>query len=371
MRIAIAILMVAAGTLAFHFLSPWWWTPIASNWGFIDQTIIITFWITGAVFVAVVGFMAWCLYKYRHREGHKAEYEPESKKLEIWLTLGTAVGVVALLTPGLFAWADYVSVPDDALDVEVVGQQWTWSYRYPGADGVLGTSDMSNVTPDNPFGLHIDDAHGQDDILVNSAELHMLLGQPTRVLMRSKDVLHNFYVPQFRAKMDMVPGMVTFFWVEPTRTGKFDVLCAELCGTGHYQMRGKVVVDEADDFAVWLDAQPTFAETMNSAGGATGEVAQADDPAAAGRQLAESRGCLGCHTLDGGQSVGPTWQGLYGKTEDLDGGGTAVADDAYLIESIADPNAQIVAGFGPSMPAYEFSDDEYASLIAFIRSISE
>ncbi|MCZ6764062.1 MAG: cytochrome c oxidase subunit II [Alphaproteobacteria bacterium] len=368
MRIAIALVLVGVGTVVFHFLSPWWWTPIASNWGFIDQTIIITFWITGVVFIAVILFIAWCTYKYRARDGHRAEYEPESKKLEIWLTVGTAIGVIALLTPGLFAWADFVTVPDDAAEIEVLGQQWQWSFRYPGEDGILGTTDIANVSGSNPFGLHADDPNGQDDVLIVGNEIHLPLGQPLKVLLRSKDVLHNFYVPEFRAKMDMVPGMVTYFWFTPIRTGEFDIICAELCGIAHYAMRGRAIVDEVEDFEAWLAEQPTFAETQAS-GGAT-DVTALGDPVAAGQRIAQSQGCIACHTLDGSAGVGPTWLGLFGKTETLDDGSTVEVDAAYLLESIIEPSAKIVEGFPPAMPAYDLGDANNDALLAYIESLA-
>ena len=266
MLIAIVLVLVAVGSVVFHFMSPWWWTPIASNWGMIDTTIIITFWITGVVFVAVILFTAYCVWRFRYRPGNRAEYEPENKKLEWWLTGLTAVGVVAMLAPGLIVWNQFVNVPDDAAEVEVVGQQWQWSYRYPGKDGILGTTEVRNISGDNPFGLNPDDPNGRDDILIEGDDLHLPLDRPVKVLLRSVDVLHDFYVPQFRAKMDLVPGMVTFFWLTPTRTGTFDVLCAELCGLAHYAMNSKVVVEEEDDYQAWLDEQTTFADLLAAAG---------------------------------------------------------------------------------------------------------
>ena len=104
MGVALALILVAVGSVVFHFLSPWWWTPIASNWGYVDDTIIITFWITGVVFIGIIAFMAYCVFRYRHREGRRAAYEPENKKLEWWLTIGTTVGVAGMLAPGLFVW---------------------------------------------------------------------------------------------------------------------------------------------------------------------------------------------------------------------------------------------------------------------------
>ena len=132
MAIALILVLVAVGSVLFHFLSPWWFTPIASNWRYIDATIIITFCITGVVFTAVVLFMAYCVFRFRHREGRRAAYEPESRKLESWLAIVTAVGVAAMLTPGLFVWTQFITVPQGASQVEVVGQQWQWAFRLPG-----------------------------------------------------------------------------------------------------------------------------------------------------------------------------------------------------------------------------------------------
>jgi cytochrome c oxidase subunit 2 len=260
MALVLVLVLVVVGSVLFHLLSPWWWTPIASNWSYIDDTIIITFWITGAVFAAVVLFMAYCVWRFRHREGSRAAYEPESRKLESWLTVVTALGVAAMLVPGLFVWSRFVTVPPDASEVEVVGQQWQWSFRLPGKDGKLGRADTRIVSVDNPLGLVPDDPAGQDDVIVEAADLHLPVGKPVRVLLRSIDVLHDFYVPEFRAKMDMIPGSVTYFWFTPTRTGTFQVLCAELCGQGHAFMRGTVLVDTQEDYLAWLGEQQTFAQ---------------------------------------------------------------------------------------------------------------
>ena len=263
--VALALVLIVVGSVVFHLFSPWWWTPIASNWSYIDNTIIITFWITGAVFVAVVLFMAYCVLRFRHRPGNTAHYEPENRRLEWWLAGTTTVGVAAMLTPGLIVWKEFVTVPADAAAVEVVGQQWLWSFRLPGADGKLGTADASAITDENPLGVHRSDPAGLDDVIVQGGELHLPVGKPVHLLMRSIDVLHDFYVPEFRAKMDMLPGSVTYFWFTPTRTGTFEVLCAELCGVGHPQMRGTVVVDNEADYKTWLSQQSTFSQLTASA----------------------------------------------------------------------------------------------------------
>jgi cytochrome c oxidase subunit 2 len=260
MALVVALVLIVLGSIAFHLLSPWWWTPIASNWDYIDDTLVITFWITGVVFTAIVLFLAYCVFRFRHQEGRKAAFEPENRRLEIWLTAITGIGVAALLLPGLFVWKQFVTVPENADEVEVFALQWSWNYRLPGADGQLGTSHAEWVNADNPLGINPHDRFGQDDIIIEGGELYLPVDRPVRVWLRSIDVLHNFYVPEFRAKMDMVPGMVTFFWITPTRTGEFEVLCAEYCGTAHAFMRGYVVVADEADYQEWLQDQITFEE---------------------------------------------------------------------------------------------------------------
>jgi cytochrome c oxidase subunit 2 len=279
--IVVGLVLVAVGTVLFHLLSPWWWTPIASNWGYIDDTIVLTFWITGTVFIAVILFMAYCALRYKHRAGVRSEYRPENKKLEWWLTIVTTVGVAGMLIPGLFVWNQFVTVPAEATEIEVMAKQWSWSFRTPGKDGKLGTTNVRLVNADNPFGIDPKDRNGQDDVLVDGDNLHLPLDKPIKVLLRSLDVLHDFYVPQFRAKMDMVPGAVTYFWFTPTRTGTFDILCFELCGVGHHTMRSQVVVEAQAAYDGWLGKQTTFKKAL-----AAIEKRAADDKQLASRKEA-------------------------------------------------------------------------------------
>ena len=253
---------VIVGTLLFHIWSPWWFSPLTSNWSSIDNAILITFWVTGFVFLALGGFMVYCVWKYRHQSNRKAEYKPEDKKLEFILALVSAIAVVVLLAPGLSVWNDYIKVPKGAVKVEILGYQWGWNYRLAGEDGVLGTTSIHNISDENPYGLDLNDPNGKDDLIVQDAELHLQIDKPVKFLLRSIDVIHNFYVPEFRAKMDMVPGMVTFYWFTPTKTGEYEILCAELCGTGHYVMVGTVIVEEESDYTNWLAQQITFENAL-------------------------------------------------------------------------------------------------------------
>lgn len=289
MAIAVVIVLLVVGSVIFHFASPWWFTEIASHWSNIDFTINLTFWVTGFVFVAVNLFLAYSVYRFRQRKGEKSKavYEPENARLETGLTVLTTLGVAAMLAPGLFVWAQFVTVPEEATEFEAFGSQWQWAFRYPGEDGVLGTADIQYITEQNPWGINPDDPNGQDDIVVKAPYMVLPIDQPVKALLRSRDVLHNYTVPQFRVKMDMVPGMVSYMWFTPTRTGVFDILCEQYCGIGHHIMRARIEVAEPADYAAWLAEQSTFAET------------QAPDEAdiAAGQQSYAA--CASCHGQEG------------------------------------------------------------------------
>ena len=258
MHVGIIFLLVIIGSVLFHIFTPWYWTDIASNWGGMDSTITLTFWVGGGVFVAVCLFMVYCVLRYEHKEDRRAEYKPEDKKLEKILTWATTFGVCALLAPGLIIWNQYVNVPKNAIEVDVMAWQWGWQYRLPGADGKLGTTQVRNIADNNPFGINPDDPFGKDDVMIESDVINLENNRPVKILLRSVDVLHNWYVPQFRSKMDAVPGTVTFYWFEPNKVGEYEVLCAEYCGVGHYAMRGGVEVQDKADYEVWLSEQETF-----------------------------------------------------------------------------------------------------------------
>lgn len=287
MTLAVVIFLLVIGSVIFHFASPWWFTDIAADWGSIDFTINVTFWVTGFVFIAVNLFLAYCVYKFRQKDGHKAVYEPENHKLEIWLSGITTVGVVLMLAPGLFVWASFVTVPEEATEYEVMGQQWQWAFRYPGADGQLGYAETALVTETNPFGINPDDPRGQDDIIVIDPEMHLPVNKPVKALLRSNDVLHNYTVPQFRVKMDLVPGLVSYLWFDPNKEGRYDILCQELCGIGHFIMRGAIVIESEQDYEAWLATKPTFAET------------QSMPPANVAAGQAQYAVCAACHGAQG------------------------------------------------------------------------
>ena len=219
--------------------------------GYIDDTIIITFWITGVVFTAVVLFMAYCVFRFRigRVDGPRTSRRAQAGVVAHRRDRGGRRGHVGSLacSCGSSSSPSRTGRPSS---------RW-WASSGSGASGSRArtagwAADTENVSPDNPLGLSPDDPYGQDDVIIEGDDLHLPVGKPVKVLLRSIDVLHDFYVPEFRAKMDMVPGMVTYFWLTPTRTGTFEILCFELCGLGHPDMRGMVVVEEESDYQAWL-----------------------------------------------------------------------------------------------------------------------
>ena len=365
MVIAIVLLVIVVASVLFHLMAPWWTTPLASNWKAMDDTLTITIVITGVFFVVINLFVVYALWRFRHRAGRRAAYEPVNHKLERWLIGVTTIGIVALLAPGLKVYADYVRPPDDALEVEVLGQQWQWRFRFPGEGGKLGGSDARFFAPNNPFGIDPADAAGRDDILVDNNELHLPVNKPVKMLLRSHDVLHDFFVPNFRARQNIVPGQISQFWFTPTVPGRYEAMCAQLCGVGHPAMRGFVVVESQAQFEAWLARHPSF-ETTQSPPAATAEPT--DPLVARGRALAQEKGCAACHSIDGSSGVGPTWKNLYGKTESLDDGSTAKVDEAFLRDFIRNPTARSIKGFPPVMPPIPLTDDEVDALVAHIKS---
>jgi cytochrome c oxidase subunit 2 len=364
MIIAIALLLIVIGSVVFHLYTPWWTTELASNWQQMDDTLTITLAVTGAFFVVINLFVVYTLWRFRHREGSRAAYQPENHKLERWLIGVTTLGIIGLLAPGLAVYANYVNPPGDATVLEIVGKQWQWFFRMPGASGKLGGSDARFVSGSNPLGLDPADPNGRDNIIILGNEVHLPIGHPVKVLARSHDSLHDFFVPQFRARMNIVPGQMSSFWFTPTRLGRYESMCAQLCGVGHPNMRGYVVVESEADFQSWLKQQPTFEMTQAPAGGG----AAADSLPARGKKLAQAKGCVACHTMDGGPGVGPTWKGLFGKTETMVDGSTALVDDAYLKEFIRNPMARAVKGFAQVMPKIDVTDDELSALTAYIKA---
>jgi len=275
----------------------------------------------------IFGLILYFAVKYRRRPGRTAEQAGSNQQhqgfgLEIAWTV-----IPFLITLVMFTWGSslYIAnsrVPDQALDIYVVGRQWMWKVQH---------------------------TNGRREI----NELHVPIGQAVKLTLASQDVIHSFYIPAFRVKQDVVPGRYVSMWFQPTRVGEYHLFCAEYCGTYHSGMIGRVVVMRPEDFQKWL-------------GGVTEE-----SPVRTGEKLFTEFNCVNCHATGARQRC-PQLGGLYGTDVMLEGGGTAKFDEAYIRESIINPNAKIVKGYPAVMPTYrgQISEEQLLDLIAYIRSLT-
>jgi len=241
--LATLVLVVVA---TFYFTKTWL-PPLKSDRIAIDHALAITLVVTGLVFIVTNLMLAWFGYAYQDGPGAKAAYWHDSPRLEMTWTLVTAGILAIFLFNALSLWAKVTAPPPaDAVLIEVTGQQFAWNVRYPGKDGVLGKTDHLQASQDNPIGLVKDDPAAKDDLLLLN-QLYLPKDRPVRVQVRSMDVIHSFFLPNFRVKQDAMPGMTIDIWFTPTEVGDFEIACAEHCGLGHYRMRGQVHVVPAAD----------------------------------------------------------------------------------------------------------------------------
>ena len=239
----------------------YWFTPLASVHGAgVDRIFVVVLIVTSIAFVAVQGLLAYFVARYGANGDERASYWHESPKVEAILIGITALTLTVLVFMGQSVWASiyFADRPEDAMVIEVTGQQFQWAIRYPGPDGVFGTLNNDLVSDVNFIGVDRSDPDGMDDIITLN-QMHIVVNEPVRVILRSMDVIHSFHVPNFRVKQDTVPGFEIENWFTPTTTGEFEIACAELCGLGHYTMRGFLTVDENEEqVQQWLDEQLEF-----------------------------------------------------------------------------------------------------------------
>jgi cytochrome c oxidase subunit 2 len=239
--LATLVLVVAAT----YFFTMTWLPELASDRAAIDRALMISLVVTGVVFILTNVLLAYFSWRYQDEEGARAAYWHDNARLEWTWTGVTAIIMAAFAFYALSLWGRVTSAaPADALIVEVTGQQFAWNVRYPGKDGVFGRTDPTLVDPGvaNFIGIDRADPSGDDDVLMPQNTLYLPEGRPVLVRLRSLDVIHSFFVPQFRVKQDAMPGMTTETWFVPTKAGDYEIACAEHCGLGHYRMRGQVHV---------------------------------------------------------------------------------------------------------------------------------
>lgn len=299
-----------------------------------DWLFYFIYWLSVIAFVGCMTAMTYFVVKYRRRSKDQRTSPNEGNtKLEVIWSAIPAVLFVIIFAAGFKTFVDTMVPPANAMEVRVVGYKWFWEMRY---------------------------ANGQ----TKNNELVVPVNTPVRLVMSSEAtspqdpaVIHSFFVPAFRTKRDVLPYRYTVLWFEATKTGTFDLFCAEYCGAGHSKMIGTVRVVEQDEFeaaiqpAPWDEAVETFAEF--------------------GARTATEGGCTACHSSDGSKIVGPSFKGLWGITETMTDGSSVVVDENYLRESLVDPQAKVVAGYPPSMPTYagRLTDQQIDGLIEYIKSL--
>jgi len=290
-----------------------------------------------AMLILVTVLMVAFVVRYRRKRHPNAEQIEGNTLLEIVWTV-----VPTILALGMFyiGWTGYKimrHVPDNAVQVTATGRMWSWEFEY---------------------------ANGK-----KSTELYVPQGVPIKVNLKSADVLHSFYVPAYRVKQDVVPGMDTYVWFQPVDTGLYDIFCAEFCGQRHAYMMSKVVVVPMDDFLGWVekDVAPVAAPTEGaSEGERTAELI------AVGERLSKVKGCNACHSVDGSRLVGPTYKGLLGRTDTVVTNGEKrqiVIDDEYIRRSILEPSVDVVDGYQPVMPKVEITDEEINAILEYLKSL--
>lgn len=280
-------------------------------------------------FFLVEGLLIYFAVKYRRKKGSgdAATSDVTSNVLleALWILIPSLV-VLAFFAYGYVVYRDVTTPAPGAGDIHVVARQFFYEFRYP---------------------------DGRKEI----NELRVPAGKPVRLVMTSKDVIHGFFLPDFRIKQDIVPGRYTTLYLQPDREGTYDIFCTQYCGVGHSTMRAKLVVMPPGEYAKWA-----------AAGTGPGPVLSLADR---GKLLLEKSGCLGCHSTDGTAKIGPTFKGLYGSEVLLEGGGKAVADEEYIRESIFDPAAKIVKGYPDIMPTFKgaLSGDDVPAIAAYIKTL--
>jgi len=258
----------------------------------VDTLIYVTLAITGVVFVITQIALFWFAFKYQEKEGRKAFYFPHNNKLEVIWTVIPAIALTILVAFGLKHWFQLTSeAPKDAAVVEITGKQFNWIFRYPGKDGALGRRDFTKIDPaaGNELGLDWNDPLNKDDFM--PTEMHLVVGKPVKLVIGSRDVIHDVGLPHFRMKMDAVPGIPTTLWFTPKYTTKqmkektgnadftYEISCDQMCGSGHYSMRGVIVVETQEEYDKWVAGQKsTYSLTHadNAAPAAPAGEAKAD-----------------------------------------------------------------------------------------------
>jgi len=278
------------------------------------------------ILLALITFlMVYFVVRYRRGKHPKPVDIEGSTWLEITWTVIPTLIVLTMFYYGMTGFEFLKKVPPGAMAVKVIARQWSWLFRYE--NGIQDT------------------------------ELRVPVGKPVKLVLNSLDVIHGFYIPAFRIKQDVVPGMTNYLWFQPTQVGTYDIMCSQYCGLEHSHMLSKMIVLPEEEFTNWYQGKKKEAT-------AKGPVQRS--------HLYEVKGCVACHSADGSPRVGPTFKGLLGKKEEVTSGGkkeTAVVDEAFIRKFISEPNVVHIEGYPPIMPKISMTNEELTALVDYIKSL--
>ncbi len=293
----------------------------------VDKAFIFIFVISVIFIVGITAFMIWTVVKFSRKKGKAAQQFTHNNTLEVVWTVIPTIIVLVMFWYGWKGFKPMRSAPEDAMEIQVNGRYWEWDFDY-----------------------------GEGKI---SKELVLPINKPVKLNLVSEDVNHSFFIPAFRVKEDVVPGYNNWLWFVPTEKGKYEILCTEYCGLDHSGMIAYANVVEEAEFNTWLDTLV-----------ATGNI-----PDPEGLTVLKNNACISCHSMDGKKIVGPSFKGLYGSEKVVVEDGqekTIIVDDAYLIQSIKDPNAQVVKGYNKGlMQSYDgvISDEDIQKIVDYLRTV--
>lgn len=322
-------------------------SDVAVAW---DALYWFLFWLSVFFFVLVVGGMIYFAIAYRKQPGKKTKYIVDHHALEALWTIIPTILLMAIFGWGWAVYKKQVNAPTDAMEIRVIGKQWLWTFQY-------------------------------DDGRTEASKLVVPLGKPIKLVMTSQDVLHSFFIPNFRVKQDVVPGMYTSVWFEPKVAGEHQVFCTEYCGTTHSGMLAKVEVLEPAQYELWKANKPyqvtgvkTPSSDLLAAAQSSARLANAHLPLPEqGAKLVAAKGCTACHSIDGTAKIGPSYKGIFGHEQELLDGSKVVVDENYIRESIMKPQAKVVKGFNPVMPPYTkdmIGEEDMNAIVAYIKSLN-
>lgn len=299
----------------------------------VDNVLVAATVISFIFFILISAALVLFAVKYRRKTANdKTPSITGNEPLEIIWTVVPSFILIAIFIHGLVVFNELRTPPKDAVEVNLVAKQWLWQFEY-----------------------------GNGKKTVN--ELYVQQNLPVKMIMRSDDVLHSFFIPAFRVKQDILPGRFTQLWFTPTKVGSFIIFCSEYCGAGHSQMLARVNVMSPEAFSRWEGKTAGDKSAVSTASSLPAHER--------GKKLYTNRGCNACHSIDGSSGIAPTFKGVFGRQEKLTDGSSVRADENYLVESIYEPQAKLVAGYQPVMPSFKgiLSEDEVSAIIEYLKTL--